>query len=95
MGRAHGGHEIGRRVRLDVAAGRDDDGVRVREGIKKRVPEIRVCMNEKPLRDLRAPQTPPPTAVDADGSSAQTFLVDVVARRGGETRRASASGRDI
>ncbi|MFD9517602.1 saccharopine dehydrogenase family protein [Streptomyces sp. NPDC059979] len=60
-----------------------------------RVPEIRVCMNEKPLRDLRAPQTPPPTAVDADGRSAQTFLVDVVARRGGETRRASASGRDI
>lgn len=50
---------------------------------------------EKPLRDLRAPQTPPPTAADADGRSAQIFLVDVVARRGGDTRRATASGRDI
>lgn len=60
-----------------------------------RVPEIRVCMNQAPLRDLSDPATPPPTAVDADGRSAQTFLVDVVARRGGARRRATASGRDI
>ncbi|MGJ6962127.1 hypothetical protein ACSDR0_09470 [Streptosporangium sp. G11] len=33
--------------------------------------------------------------MDADGRSAQTFLVDVVARRAGEQRRATASGRDI
>ncbi|MFH9723101.1 saccharopine dehydrogenase family protein [Streptomyces sp. NPDC017254] len=60
-----------------------------------RVPEIRVLINEAPLRDLRDPGTPAPTAVDADGRSAQTFVVDVVVRRGGEERRASASGQDI
>ncbi|MEV7682768.1 saccharopine dehydrogenase NADP-binding domain-containing protein [Streptomyces sp. NPDC088341] len=60
-----------------------------------RVPEIRVCINEAPLRDLSDPETPPPTAVDADGRSAQTFLVDVVARRAGALRRATASGHDI
>lgn len=60
-----------------------------------RVPEIRVCINEAPLRDLSDPATPPPTAVDSDGRSAQTFVVDVVARRGGAARRATASGRDI
>ncbi|WP_328943299.1 saccharopine dehydrogenase NADP-binding domain-containing protein [Streptomyces sp. NBC_00250] len=60
-----------------------------------RVPDIRVLINEAPLRDLRDPGTPPPTAVDADGRSAQTFVVDVVVRRGGEERRASASGQDI
>ncbi|MFI6339108.1 saccharopine dehydrogenase family protein [Streptomyces sp. NPDC050535] len=60
-----------------------------------RVPEIRVCMTQAPLRDLSDPATPPPTAVDADGRSAQTFLVDVVAHRAGTRRRATASGRDI
>lgn len=62
-----------------------------------RVPEIRVRMNRAPLRDLSDPTTPPPTpAPDTpDGRSAQTFLVDVVVRRAGERRRATASGRDI
>ena len=60
-----------------------------------RVPEIRVYINQAPLRDLRDPATPPPTAADAGGRSAQTFLVDVVARRAGARRRATASGRDI
>ncbi|MFD3919748.1 saccharopine dehydrogenase family protein [Streptomyces sp. NPDC058595] len=60
-----------------------------------RVPEIRVHMNRTPLRDLGDPTTPPPTPADADGRSAQTFMVDVVVRRAGERRRATASGRDI
>lgn len=60
-----------------------------------RVPEIRVQMNRAPLRDLSDPATPPPAPADSDGRSAQTFVVDVVARRGGERRRATASGRDI
>ncbi|MFD5894859.1 hypothetical protein [Streptomyces sp. NPDC060366] len=59
------------------------------------VPEIRVQMNRAPLRDLSDPTTPPPTPADSDGRSAQTFLVDVVVRRAGERRRATASGRDI
>jgi hypothetical protein len=60
-----------------------------------RVPEIRVYINQTPLRDLSDPATPPPTAADASGRSTQTFLVDVVARRAGAQRRATASGRDI
>ncbi|WP_327237885.1 saccharopine dehydrogenase NADP-binding domain-containing protein [Streptomyces sp. NBC_01317] len=60
-----------------------------------RVPEIRVRINRAPLRDLGDPGTPPPTAADSSGRSAQTFVVDVVARRAGEERRATASGRDI
>ena len=39
--------------------------------------------------------TPPPTSVDDDGRSAQQFVVDVVVRRGPDTRRLSAAGRDI
>lgn len=60
-----------------------------------RVPEIHVRITEEPLRDLGDPGTPPPTAVDAAGRSAQTFVVDVVATRAGARRRATASGRDI
>jgi hypothetical protein len=47
------------------------------------------------LRDLHDPATPPPRAVDASGRSAQRFVVDVAVRRGAQTRRATASGRDI
>ncbi|MFE6486474.1 saccharopine dehydrogenase family protein [Streptomyces sp. NPDC057757] len=60
-----------------------------------RVPEIRVCMTLAPLRDLSDPATPPPTPVDADGRSSQTFLVEAVAHRAGTRRRATASGHDI
>jgi hypothetical protein len=58
-------------------------------------PEIRAYMNLAPLRELRDPNTPPPTAADESGRSAQTFLMDVIARRGSEERRATARGRDI
>lgn len=58
-------------------------------------PEIRAYMNLAPLTDLRNPETPAPTAADESGRSAQIFLMDVIARRGSEKRRATAHGRDI
>lgn len=45
--------------------------------------------------DIRDPTTPAPQAADETGRSSQQFTVDVVARRGEEERRVSASGRDI
>ncbi|HST61249.1 MAG TPA: saccharopine dehydrogenase NADP-binding domain-containing protein [Longimicrobium sp.] len=60
-----------------------------------RVREVRAYMTLAPLRDLRDPDTPAPVPADERGRSAQTFQVDVRVRRGGEARRASASGRDI
>ncbi len=60
-----------------------------------KVPEIRSFMNLAPLTDLRNPATPEPTAADESGRSAQVFLMDVIARRGSEERRATARGRDI
>jgi len=58
-------------------------------------PEIRAYINLAPLTDLRNPDTPPPTAADESGRSAQIFIVDVVVRKGEEERRAVARGRDI
>ncbi len=58
-------------------------------------PEISTYMSANALDDLAAPDSSGPVAVDADGRSAQTFLVEVVARSGGTERRAVASGRDI
>ncbi len=60
-----------------------------------RTPRIGVHVNAEPLAELGDPASPPPVPADALGRSAQTFRVDVVATRGGERRRASASGRDI
>jgi hypothetical protein len=59
-----------------------------------RTPEIRTYMTIKPLKDLDDPDLSPP-ATDKSGRSAQTFLVEVVARLGSEERRAVAQGRDI
>ncbi|MEU3691908.1 saccharopine dehydrogenase NADP-binding domain-containing protein [Streptomyces narbonensis] len=59
------------------------------------VPEVRTYMTVEAAKDVVAPETPAPAAVDGSGRSAQTFLVDVVVRSGGEERRATASGRDI
>ena len=59
------------------------------------VGELRSYLNSRPLDDLRDAETPPPTAVDEGGRSAQQFVVDAVVRRGSDTRRVSASGRDI
>jgi hypothetical protein len=57
--------------------------------------ELRSYLNTTPLDDLRASTTPPPSAADESGRSTQQFEVDVVVRRGSETRRISISGRDI
>jgi saccharopine dehydrogenase-like NADP-dependent oxidoreductase len=60
-----------------------------------RTPEIRTYMNLAPLTDLSNPTTPAPVPADESGRSSQIFLVDVIARRGSEERRATARGRDI
>ncbi|MER7790184.1 saccharopine dehydrogenase NADP-binding domain-containing protein [Streptomyces sp. NPDC097640] len=59
------------------------------------IPEVRTYMTAEAARDLSAPDTPAPTAVDERGRSAQTFLVDVVVRSGDTERRAVAKGQDI
>jgi len=60
-----------------------------------RVARLRSYLNNAPLRDLRDATTPSPIAADESGRSAQTFLVDVVVRKGKRNRRAIAQGRDI
>jgi len=57
--------------------------------------EIHSFMNLTPLNDLRASETPPPTPADDRGRSVQTFLVEVVVRRGSSEHRVHARGRDI
>ena len=52
-------------------------------------------LNDDSLRDLADPNTPPPTAVDRLGRSAQSFVIDVHITCGSLERRAVASGRDI
>lgn len=59
------------------------------------IPEVCTYMTVEAAGELAAPATPAPTAVDDNGRSAQTFVVDVVVRSGGVRRRAVASGQDI
>lgn len=59
------------------------------------IPEVRTYMTAEAAKDVTAPDTPAPAAVDERGRSAQTFLVDVIVRSGGTERRAVASGQDI
>ncbi|GIH63172.1 saccharopine dehydrogenase family protein [Microbispora siamensis] len=59
------------------------------------IPDVRTYMTVEAARDLSDPDTPTPAPVDERGRSAQTFLVDVVVRSGGDERRAVASGQDI
>ena len=58
-------------------------------------PEIVTYMSSNALDDLRADDSAGPVAADESGRSAQTFLVEVVARAGAAQRRAAAAGRDI
>jgi hypothetical protein len=58
-------------------------------------PEISTYMSSNAVDDLLAPDTSGPVAVDERGRSAQTFLVEVIARSGGVERRAVARGQDI
>ncbi|MFF9094299.1 saccharopine dehydrogenase NADP-binding domain-containing protein [Streptomyces sp. NPDC014802] len=59
------------------------------------VPEVRTYMTTEAAGGVSSPDTPTPTAVDERGRSAQTFLVDVVVRRGDAQRGAVAAGKDI
>ncbi|MFJ4561467.1 saccharopine dehydrogenase family protein [Streptomyces massasporeus] len=59
------------------------------------IPDVRTHMTAEAARGVTAPDTPTPAAVDEQGRSAQTFLVDVVVRSGGSERRAVARGQDI
>lgn len=59
------------------------------------VPSIRSYLNQSSLDDIRDATTPPPTAIDADGRSAQRFIMEVVAATAGGERRALARGQDI
>ncbi|MGP9022788.1 saccharopine dehydrogenase family protein [Streptomyces sp. BR1] len=59
------------------------------------IPKVHSYMTTEAARDLSNPDTPAPTAVDEQGRSSQTFLVDVVVRSGNAERRAVASGQDI
>jgi hypothetical protein len=59
------------------------------------VGQLRSYLNTGPLTELRDSETPAPAAVDDGGRSAQQFVVEVVVRRGSDTRRVSASGQDI
>jgi hypothetical protein len=59
------------------------------------VPEIRSYMTLAAVKDLIDPSAKAPTASDESGRSSQTFVVEVIARKGGQERRAIASGRDI
>ncbi|MFE9046107.1 saccharopine dehydrogenase family protein [Streptomyces sp. NPDC007818] len=59
------------------------------------VPTVRTYMSTEAAGGVTGADTPAPTAVDARGRSAQTFLVDVVVRAGGTERRAVATGQDI
>jgi len=58
-------------------------------------PEIHAYMNLAPIKDVRNPETPAPTAADQSGRSSQTFLIEAVVQRGSAERRAVARGRDI
>ncbi len=59
------------------------------------VADIHAFINRAPLADLDEPDSPGPQPADESGRSAQTFVVDVVARRADERRRVVAGGRDI
>jgi hypothetical protein len=59
------------------------------------IPEVRTYMTTEAARELAAPDTPAPAAIDELGRSAQTFTVDVIVRAGDTQRRVAAAGRDI
>jgi len=60
-----------------------------------RARSVRAHLARAALDDLRDAGTPPPTAVDASGRSAQRFEMVVEARHGESVRRAVARGQDI
>ena len=65
--------------------------------ISRHIAARSVCsyVNLAPLRDLKDPQTPPPTATDPSGRSSQRFVMDVRAASGGRWTRVAVTGCDI
>jgi hypothetical protein len=65
--------------------------------INRHIEARNVCsfMNSAPLRDLKDPRTPPPTASDASGRSSQHFVMDVQAAAGSHRSRIAVTGLDI
>jgi hypothetical protein len=56
---------------------------------------LRSLFNRSALNDIRDPTTPPPTAVDDSGRSAQRFELAVRLKQNGVARPAGARGQDI
>jgi hypothetical protein len=82
---------IGRRAVVGEFATADSATIPTHIG----TPVIHSLMTANAVADLRDPAAPEPVAADGSGRSAQTFLVEVVARAGSRERRVTASGRDI
>jgi short subunit dehydrogenase-like uncharacterized protein len=59
------------------------------------VQELHSYINLRSLEDVRDPATPAPVAVDAEGRSAQRFVMEVAVHQGSNVRRRSAHGQDI
>lgn len=59
------------------------------------VGEVRSLLNRSALQDIRDAATPPPTATDDAGRSAQRFDLQVQVAQVGATRTAGARGQDI
>ena len=60
-----------------------------------KVGAIRSLLNRSALDDIRDASTPPPTAADTSGRSAQRFELAVRLAQGGVTKTAGVSGQDI
>lgn len=60
-----------------------------------KVGEIRSLLNRSALADIRDASTPPPTAADASGRSAQRFELVVRLVQNGMTKTAGVRGQDI
>jgi len=60
-----------------------------------KVSALRTYISSAALGDLQDPSTPPPAPADGSGRSSQIFLVHAIVRKGSETRRVTARGRDI
>jgi hypothetical protein len=69
------------------------DSVTIPTHLKSR--EILTYMTVAAVDDLSAPDPSPPVAIDDQGRSGQTFLVEAVVCSAGSTRRAVARGQDI
>lgn len=65
--------------------------------ISRHTPARNICsyMNAAPLRDIKDPRTPPPTASEPSGKSSQSFIMDVHAVADGRRTRIAATGHDI